>query len=145
MPALHRLLPALVLCGLCALVTPALAAPKLTPSAPLKAYKGPEGELIIMVEVNDGAEMLVQFKNIGGPFEGKALLYLVDDQGKGRKDVYVDKKRGSKTYRSYVLSLRDGTWELYHPGKPGTHFSLRYSEAASEKLKIDDVLKAYQP
>jgi hypothetical protein len=98
-----------------------------------------------MVEVNDSKEMLVHLQKIGGDLEGKTLLYLFEDRGDGDKDVYLDKKRGSKTYRSVILTARDSQWDFYHPTKGTTHFSIRYSEEASEKVKLDDVLAAYKP
>ena len=119
--------------------------PKPTPSGVLKAYKGPEGEVIAMVEVNDSKQVLVYFKNLGGDLEGKSLLYLYEDLGKGDKTVYLNKKRGSKTYRSVMLSARDNKWSFYHPTRPGTELSLTYSEKDSESLKIEDVVKAYKP
>ena len=118
---------------------------KPMPSGVLKAYKGPEGEVIAMVEVNDSKQVLVYFKNLGGDLEGKSLLYLFEDLGKGDKTVYLNKKRGSKTYRSVMLSARDNKWSFYHPTKPGTELSLTYSEKDSESLKIEDVVKAYKP
>lgn len=114
-------------------------------SGPVKAFKGPEGELVVMVEANDGKEMLVHLKNLGGDLEGKTLLYLLEDRGEGNKDVYLDKKRGSKTYRSYLLTSRDGRWDFYHPTNAKVQLSLRYSEEASEKIKLDEVLAGYKP
>lgn len=114
-------------------------------SGPVKAFKGPEGELVVMVEANDGKEMLVYLKNLGGDLEGKTLLYLLEDRGAGNKDVYLDKKRGSKTYRSYLLTSRDGRWDFYHPTNAKVQLSLRYSEEASEKIKLDEVLAGYKP
>jgi hypothetical protein len=135
--------------ALCAAGPSAQADPKPdakpTPSGVLKAYKGPEGEVIAMVEVNDGKQMLVYFKNLGGDLEGKSLLYLYEDLGKGDKNVYLNKKRGSKTYRSVMLSARDNRWSFYHPTKPGTELPLKYSDKDSESLKIEDVVKAYKP
>ncbi len=125
--------------------SPVRADSKPVPSGPLKAYKGPEGERVVMVEVNDSKQMLVYFKNIGGGIDGKSFLYLLDDQGRGHKDVYLNKKRGSKTYRSIVLTARDNQWTLYHPTKPGTELELTYSEKDSENTKLDDVLAAYKP
>lgn len=119
-------------------------ADKITASGPVKAYKGPEGELIVMVEISDGKEMLVHCKNLGGELEGKTVRYLFEDHGDS-KDVYVNKKRGSKTYRSVMLTARDGAWEFYYPGKPTKTFRIRYSEDASSKIKLDDVLAAYKP
>ncbi|HEU4733591.1 MAG TPA: hypothetical protein VFT22_37110 [Kofleriaceae bacterium] len=115
------------------------------PSGVLKAYKGPEGEIVAMVEVNDGKQMLVYFKHLGGELEGKSVLYLYEDLGKGDKNVYLNKKRGSKTYRSVILSARDNRWSFYHPTKPGTELALRYSEKESGDLKIADVIDAYKP
>ncbi len=125
---------------------PAKAAPA-TPKAsgPVKAFKGPEGELIALVEASDGKEMLVYCKNLGGDLEGKTLLYLLEDRGDGNKDVYLNKKRGSKTYRSYLLTSRDGRWDFYHPTNAKVRLSLRYSEEASEKLTLDEVLAGYKP
>ena len=144
MTKLVTLIASILVCGF--LASPALAdTKKPVPSGPLKAYKGPEGELVVMVEVNDGKQMLVYFKNIGGGIDGKSYLYLFDDQGRGNKDVYENRKRGSKTYAAYILSARDNEWTFYHPTKPGTHFNISYSETESEKTKVDDVLAAYKP
>lgn len=131
--------------------TPAKTAGKATPAAapkasgPVRAYKGPEGELVVLVEANEGTEMLVHLRKIGGDLEGKTLLYLLEDRGNGNKDVYVNKKRGSKTYRSTMLTARDGRWDFYHPTNGKIQFSISYSEEASEKVKLDEVLAAYQP
>jgi hypothetical protein len=115
---------------------------KVVPTGLLKAYKGPDGLLVAMVEINRGKEMLVHFRNDGGDLEGKTLRYLYEDLGQGNKTVYLDWQRGSKPYRRVLLSSRDHRWELFHPNKPNTHFELRYSEEASEKFKIDDIIKA---
>lgn len=97
-----------------------------------------------MVEVNDSKQMLVHFKNIAGDLEGKSLLYQFEDRGDD-KTVYVNKKHGSKTYRSIVLSANERIWEFVHPSKPNTHFHISYSEAATKELRLEDVLKAYRP
>lgn len=137
-----------VIALLCAIAASPAAAQKAQnaprPSGPLRAYKGPEGEVIAMVEVNDSKQMLVHFKNIGGDLEGKSLLYLFEDRGDD-KTVYLNKKRGSKTYRSIVLSAHERSWEFFHPGKPNTHFHISYSEPATKELRLEDVLKAYKP
>jgi len=114
-------------------------------SGALKAYKGPEGELIVMIEVNDGKEMLVHFKNIGKELEGQTRLYLFEDQGRGDKHVFLNKKRGSKWYRATTLSARDNRWSFYHPEKPGTQFSIGYSEKDSERFKAEDIINSYKP
>ncbi len=131
----------LVLLGL---VAPAHA-DKITPSGPLKAYKGPEGELVAMVEISDGKEMLVYLRNTGGTADGKTLRYLFEDLGKGDKTVYINKKVGSKTHRSILADARDNAWEIYVPGKTSDALRLTFSEEATAKIKLDEVLAAYKP
>ncbi len=116
-----------------------------TASGALKAYKGPEGEVIIMIEVNDGKEMLVHFKNIGKELEGKTVLYLYEDQGRGNKEVFLNKKRGSKWYRSVLLTASDNAWHFYHPLKPTVQFAITYSDKESEKYKAEDIINTYKP
>ena len=129
------------------LVSPLLsfAAANPVPSGPVKTYSGPEGEVIAMVEVNASKEMLVHFKDIGGEIEDKTYLYLIDDKGNGKKDVYFNKKRGSKTVVFAVLVLRNDQWAFYNPTKPGSTFNIKYSKVDTEKTKIEDILKNYKP
>jgi hypothetical protein len=122
----------------------AAAAPPVA-SGPVKAYRGPEGEQIAIVEVNDGKQVLVLMRRIGGPLDGKAVLYQLEDHGRGEKSVFVVKKRASKTYRSHLLSAREHQWEFFHPTNPKVQFGLRYSQSDSEALHFEDVLKAYNP
>jgi hypothetical protein len=124
---------------------PAPTATAPQPSGVVKAYQGPEGEIIAMLEVNDSKQVLVYFKNLGGDLEGKSLRYELEDLGHGNKTVFINKKRGSKTYRSIMLTARDNDWTFYHPTKPGTELHIRYSEKATSELKLDDIVKAYKP
>ncbi len=124
---------------------PAAAPARPEPSGPIRAFKGPEGELIVMVEANDGKEMLVHFRNLGKDLDGKTVLYLYEDLGRGTRNVYINKKRGSKTYRSYLLTARDGEWEFHHPTNFKIEFSIWYSEKESQKIKLEDVLNGYKP
>ena len=74
-------------------------ADKIVPSGPLKAYNGPEGELVVMVEINDGKEMLVYFKNLDNTLDGKTLRYMLEvtrkledrlsQQEAGQQDVHA--------------------------------------------------------
>jgi hypothetical protein len=116
-----------------------------SPSGPLKAYKGPEGLVVVMILVNDDKQMLVHFRGIGGELEARTMLYNVEDLGHDSKNLYETRKRGSKTIQWNVLTERDGDWQLYHPRKSGTVFWLAYSESASSSFKIQDVLSAYKP
>lgn len=118
--------------------------PKITPSGVVKAFKGREGLTVVMLEINDGKEMLVHFKKLGGELEGKTLRHLYEDLGDGTKNVYLDHKRGSKPYRTYLLSARDNRWTLFQPGT-NNHFDLSYSESASEQFKAEDIIKAIKP
>ena len=124
---------------------PAAAPARPEPSGPLRAYKGPEGELIVMVEISDGKEMLVHFRNLGKELDGKTVRYLYEDLGRGTKNVYINKKRGSKTYRSYLLTAHDGDWNFHHPTNFKIEFAIWYSEDDSRKFKIADVLDGYKP
>jgi hypothetical protein len=153
---MKRVITILIVAACASPAKPAMAQPsKPLPAQPstgtpkasgvLKAYKGPEGEVVVMLEVNDGKEMLVHLRNIDKASEGKTLLYLFEDQGRGRKHVYVNKKRGSKWYESTILTAVDNRWSFYHPTKPGTHFSLSYSESESETFRADDIIKTYKP
>jgi hypothetical protein len=137
---------ALVLTLLVGLVAPALA-DKPVPSGKVKAYRGPEGELIVMLEVNKSAQVLVHYRKLGDDLDGKTFLYELEDLGDhGGHNAYVTKKRGSKTYRSYVLEEQgDGVWEFFHPEKSTKHFTIVYSEKDTESLTADDVMNAYHP
>jgi hypothetical protein len=116
------------------------------PSSALKAYRGPEGETVALVEVNDSKQMLVYFKSVGHGLDGTAALYTYEDLGEDRKTVFVTKKRGSKTYRAVVLvSAGRGAWTFIHPAKPSNHFEVHYSEKASQQIQVDEVLAAYHP
>ena len=114
-------------------------------SGPVKAYRGPEGEQVAMVEVSDGKQVLVLMKRIGGPLDGKAVLYELEDLGRGTKNVFVLKKQGSKTFRSHLLVARDNRWDFIHPTNPKVQFGLTYSQSDSEALRFEDLLKAYTP
>jgi hypothetical protein len=131
-------------------MAPVLVFAKAQPiqTGPVKAFRGPEGELITMVEVNESKEMLVHFKNIGvkgDAFEGKTKLYQFTDNGRRGKDVFYNQKRGSKTRQYTILNQTDERWTLAHPLKPTANISLNYSQKDSESTQFEDILKAYQP
>lgn len=120
------------------------AAEKPKASGPVKAFKGPEGEKVILLEAEDGKKMYVHPKNVGGDWDGTTRLFDVHSLGDGKKDVYFMKKRGSKQEQWNVLVQRNSQWEFYNPTKD-QHFSLRYAEDESGKISVDDVLNAYKP
>jgi len=126
--------------------TVVFAAEKPVPSGPLKAFKGPEGEIIAMVEVNQSKEMLVYFKNIGGELDGKSKVYLFTDNGRQGKEVYFNHKwRKSKTRPWVVLSNEGGTWTFGNPTNPTQSFKLSFSQTDTDKLKIDEIIQVLQP
>jgi len=129
---------------LCAVIGTAHA-DKIVVTGPVKAYRGPEGEIVAMLEISDGKEMLVHFRNLDTTLDGKTLRYLIADTGHGNKDVYIVKNRGSKTYRSIMLSSRDRQWTFVHPTNHKVTFELGYSEEWSGKIKADDIIKAPSP
>jgi hypothetical protein len=116
------------------------------PSSALKAYRGPEGETIALVEVNDSKQMVVYFQRVGHGLDGTARLYSYEDLGEDRKSVFTMKPRGSKTYRAFVLvSAGRGAWTFIHPAKPSEHLEVHYSEKASQEVTVDQVLAACHP
>jgi hypothetical protein len=125
-------------------LAPALAGTP-SPSGPLKAYKGPEGQVIVMMLVNGDKQMLVHFRGLGDELEARTMLYDVERVGRDRTSIYETRKRGSKDIHWNVLVERDGHWQFYHPRKSGTVFRLAYSESASSSFKTEDVLNAYKP
>jgi len=136
---------AIALALLVSLAAAPAVADKITPTGPVKAYKGPEGQVVAMLEISDGKEMLVHFRNLDTELDGKTLRYLIADMGDGDKDVYVEKKRGSKKYRSILLIKRQGGWSFHHPSKANVSFELAYSEEQSGKVKADDIIHALSP
>jgi hypothetical protein len=124
---------------------PLAASAKPAPSGPLKAYKGAEGEVVVTVPVNDGKEMLVYFHGLDG-LEGKTLLYSFEDKGDDHQEVFVMKKRGSKAYRSYMLTdYEHGSWLFINPIKTSQSFRVYYSKIESKNIKVDTVVDAYKP
>ncbi len=131
----------MLLCGLAGLAH----AGKPVASGPLKAYVGPEGEVVALVPVNDSKDVLVYFRKISG-LDGTTLLYTNEDLGEDRRQIYVTKKRGSKTYRSIMLTdYSPGRWLFINPVKTSEHFKIRYSESTTQSIKPDEVINAYKP
>jgi hypothetical protein len=127
------------------LLAPAVADDKIIASGPPRAYKGPEGELVVVMEVNDGKEAVALFKNVGGELEGKALRCTLADLGNGNKDCYYDQKKGKKPLRFVLLTDREKHWEFTDPTRQGFHLRLQFSDKDTEKYKADDVTKALRP
>lgn len=117
---------------------------KVVPSGPVKVFKGPEGELVAMVEITGGKEMLVQLRNVAG-HDARSRRYLVEDLGNGRRSVYLDWKRGSKPYRRVLLASYDRVWRLFPPNRPTDEVPLRFSEPDTAKTKVEDIVKALAP
>lgn len=125
----------------------AYSATKPLPNGPLKVFRGPEGELIGMVEVNQAKQMLVHFKNIGGDLDGKTKMYEFADNGRQGKEVYfIHQWRKSKTRPWIVLAYTDGAWKFANPSPGSTQtFRLTYSQSDTDKMKLEDVVNSYKP
>lgn len=121
-----------------------LAQASLKATGALKVFKGPEGERITLIEVNDSKEILVQYTNTGAEQDGKTKLFLLEGKPDDRT-VFYNVKRGSKTERFVVMRYRDKKWTFYHPEKSGFSFDLAYSEEESKKTTAKDFLNSYAP
>jgi hypothetical protein len=137
-----RLIVIALVCGLAS----AAFADHPAASGPLKAYKGPEGQIVALVPVSDGKQMLVFVRGLGGGIDGTSRLYEYEDLGNDRKTVYWNRKAGSKTHRAYVLTdYEPGSWNFIDPAEPATSFRVKYDEASSKQIKVEDVVNAYKP
>ncbi len=112
------------------------------PSGVLKAFTGPEGEVVAMVEVNGAKEMLVHFQNISPEIDGTARLYTIEEEGSNRAVTYQVKK-GSKMKTHYIAEYRANKWKFFNPAKAGSAIDLKYSKDETAKLKLETVLKSY--
>lgn len=121
----------------------ALAA-DLKPSGPAKLFEGPEGESFILLEVNDSKQALVQFKGVGGEWDGKTFLWNFDRQSQDRAEAWYEKKRGSKMIRYVPVVSRNMTWSIYPPDKKEMG-GFRYSKEGSKDLKSEEIIKSYKP
>ena len=126
---------------------PASGPAKPVPSGTVKVYKGPEGERIAMLEVNQSTEVLVHFDKLGTELDGKTVLYELEYLGPhlGHNAFYLE-KRGSKTVRHFPLEEQGaGTWDFHHPGRTVKNFRIVYSEADSRAMTVDAMLSTYHP
>jgi hypothetical protein len=107
-----------------------------------KAFEGKNGEKVEMVEVNNGKEVLVRMSGVGGEWEGKTILWNMEDMG-DKKNIYFEKKRGSKTEQVNTLTFRFGQWQIYTEKNPNG-IDLKYSKKESEKLKTEELVSSYK-
>jgi hypothetical protein len=124
----------------------AIADKKPVASGPLKVFHGPEGEVLAIVDVNDSKEAAVYFRGVGGELEGKTHTYLIEQGNRGERSLYYNKKiRGTKYAPWYVLRYTGKEWRFTNPAQPGVEMKLKFSKEDTKKMKIEEVLNAYQP
>jgi hypothetical protein len=128
--------------GLLALVA---SADEVKPSTTAKVYRGPDGEVVTILEVNGSRQALVKLEGIGGDWDGKTFLWNLDDRGESR-DLYFEKgKPGRKKTERYTpLAYRAGEWILVTPDHP-REVELTYSKKDSKKITPQSVIEGYKP
>jgi hypothetical protein len=124
----------------------AYADSKPVASSKVKAYKGAEGEVVAVLEVNSSKQVLVFFKKVSSALDGTSRLYEYEDKGNDNKEIYWNKKQGSKTQRAFVLTeYEHGSWLFINPIKTSENYRVAFSESETQAIKVDDVLAGYKP
>lgn len=116
-----------------------LAKTALKPSGVLKSFEGPEGEIITMIEVNEGKEMVVNFKKLGGDLEGQSRIYKIGESGRNDINVFWEVKKGSKTQMRYLLEKQNDVWTFHNPANSRS-FRIYFSEKETKNQNLDQVL-----
>jgi hypothetical protein len=101
---------------------------------PAKAYRGPEGESVVLAKIRNEDAYLVKFDGIPGEWNGRVILHREAPAGSG-SDYFTDV--GGARWVSLVV--RDGDSALYpHGGKGPIH--VRYDESASKSASAQHLL-----
>ena len=114
------------------------------PSNSAKAFVGPLGEKVEVLEVNDSKQLIARVSGVGGEWEGRTFVWDYNDRGDS-KEASFGIKRGSKTETYNALVFRQASWSLYPQGgknRDGIHLS--YSKEDSSKTSTEDLIKAAQ-
>lgn len=98
------------------------------------AYKGPEGESVVLAKVRNEDAYLVKFDGVRGDWNGRVVLHREIPAGSG-SDYFTDVSGA----RWVSIVVRDGATELYPHGGRGP-IPLRYDETASKSASPGSLL-----
>jgi hypothetical protein len=90
-----------------------------------KAYRGPEGETVVLVKVKNDDAYLLKFDGVPGDWNGRVVVHREARAGSG-SDYFTDVSGA----RWVSIVVRDGATELYPHGGRGP-IPVRYDESAS--------------
>ncbi len=137
----------LILALIALTTTPAFATPH-TISGPVRAYKGPEGEQITMIPLDQNTKMLVLAHNTFGIYADQPLIYdfKFDNMMPAVGFANFPEKENALAYSmKVVLSKDQGTWTyadfLDPAGAKMMRIKLEYSEELSAKVKAGGLVK----
>jgi hypothetical protein len=90
-----------------------------------KAYRGPQGETVVLVKVKNDDAYLLKFDGVPGDWNGRVVVHREARAGSG-SDYFTDVSGA----RWVSIVVRDGATELYPHGGRGP-IQVRYDESAS--------------
>ncbi|MFN0061877.1 MAG: hypothetical protein ACKVPX_05095 [Myxococcaceae bacterium] len=124
------------------LVTLLLAAAPITPAS-LKAYKGPDGERVVVVRLAapNEKDAFVQVSGTDSALDGKTLKVEAAQPGDSDDLATYDLVKG----RYVVLTRRGDVWSIHLPAPKNRSVSLKYDDALTRESNADAVIKAYKP
>ena len=138
-----------VACQIAAESKPAPAAPEKLPVVDkkslkpgiAKAYRGREGETVVIIPVSGTDLFLLKFDGVYGPWNGKTILHQRVDLGHGKADFWTiqNGSRWNSIAQRNVMSA-------YVPEyKPGNGFVIEFSDKATEAVDSQALFDAWQP
>ncbi len=121
-----------------------------TASGRAKAFKGPEGETITMIPLDNNEKMLVLAHNTYGPFAEKAFVFKFQNDNINPQVVIPNPHAKDEKDHSGILVLnREGDQWVYTDFlqtdlKKIQRIKLTYSEDLSQKINTAQILKKAQ-
>jgi hypothetical protein len=99
-----------------------------------KAYKGPEGQIVVLAKVRNEDAYLVKFNGVRGDWNGRVILHREVPAGSGT-DYFTDVSGA----RWVSIVVRNGETELYPRGDRGP-IPVGYDESASKAASAQGLL-----
>lgn len=99
-----------------------------------KAYKGPEGETVVVAKVRNEDAYLVKFDGVQGEWNGRVVLHREAPAASG-SDYFTDVSGA----RWVSIVVRNGETELYPHGGKGP-IQIRYDDSASRSASAQGLL-----